>query len=392
MVTMRASTRAAAAAALLAASAGASAVHIANNNSHEPRRAAAECSDVHIFLARGNNEPYPGRQGDLVAAICKGVDSCDYEDLLYSARYTDLYCQIVYDGVIAGHTQLAAYASRCPKSKLVLGGYSVGAQVITDILAGAGGTFYNGCVQPSAPPLSRENAPGNMIAAVLVSGNVRHTGGEPFNTGTGSGMSGMFPRTGDQKAALDGWADILRDECIETDPICGNKSLKDGAVVADHLSYFARLTGDFAQWVQKKAQLDTGGSFVTAIPTSVSGTVQDYATIGTETPSGGVTMSPDWTKSTAVVAATTTDKPTSSSTDKASSSAATSSSPASSSTPGQSSGSTTAPPASTTPTPTDPVQGNVSPSSTPPPNAAARLSGAAWALVASGLSALVFAL
>ncbi|KAJ1337825.1 acetylxylan esterase [Microdochium nivale] len=162
MVSIKNSTKAAAAAALLARSAVASAVDVPPTLDNQPRQAAPECAAVHIFLARGNNEPYPGRQGGLVAAICKGVDSCDYEDLLYSARYTDLYCQIVYDGVIAGHQQLAAYASRCPDSKLVLGGYSVGGQIVTDILAGAGGTFYNGCVQPEAPPLRRDTAPGNM--------------------------------------------------------------------------------------------------------------------------------------------------------------------------------------------------------------------------------------
>ncbi|KAJ1337826.1 hypothetical protein MN608_00682 [Microdochium nivale] len=123
-------------------------------------------------------------------------------------------------------------------------------------------------------------------------------------------MSGLFPRVGAMRETLDGWADILRDECIDTDPICGSKKVKDGASVLAHTSYFERLTGDFAKWVQEKARLDTGSGFVTAIPTSISGTVQDYATIGTETPSGSVTLSPDWTKTTDVVAATsTTTKP-----------------------------------------------------------------------------------
>jgi len=378
MVSIRQSTRiAAAAAALLASPATASAVNVAHI-ANEPR-AAAECHDTHIFLARGNNEPYPGRQGGLVAAICKGVDSCDYEDLIYSARYTDLYCQIVYDGVIAGHQQLAAYASRCPKSKLILGGYSVGGQVITDILAGAGGTFYNGCNQPEMPALSRDNAPGNMIAAVLVSGNVRHTGDQSYNTGTGSSMSGLFPRTDVMRAALDNWADILRDECIETDPICGSKTIKQGAVLADHLSYFERLTGDFASWVQKKAKLDTGSDFVTAIPTSISGTVQDYATIGTETPSGGVTMSPDWTKATEVTAAATTAEPSSSTKSLDSSSVATTSSASITS-------------VTESPSATDPVKGNVSATSTPPPNAAARPAGVAWVMAACGLGALALVL
>jgi hypothetical protein len=130
--------------------------------SHNLPRQSSSCSDVHIFLARGNNEPYPGRQGALVSAICDGLCSCDYEDLIYSALYTDLYCQTVYDGTIAGHVQMAEYASRCPNSKLILSGYSQGGQVATDILGGAGGVLFNGCVQPTLPPLDRSTAPGSQ--------------------------------------------------------------------------------------------------------------------------------------------------------------------------------------------------------------------------------------
>lgn len=125
-------------------------------------RTTSDCADLHLFLARGNNEPYPGRQSNLVEAVCDGLSSCDYEDLIYSALYTDLYCQSAYDGTIAGHTQMAAYANRCPDSKLVLGGYSQGAQIVTDILGGAGGVFFNDCVQPAIPAMSRDTAPGNM--------------------------------------------------------------------------------------------------------------------------------------------------------------------------------------------------------------------------------------
>lgn len=130
--------------------------------SDTPRRDTTKCDDVHIFLARGNNEPYPGRQSNLVEAVCENLSGCDYEDLIYNAAYSALYCQTVYDGVVAGHVQMAEYANRCPDSKIVLGGYSQGAQIITDILGGAGGTLYNGCVQPDVAALSRDNAPGNM--------------------------------------------------------------------------------------------------------------------------------------------------------------------------------------------------------------------------------------
>jgi hypothetical protein len=118
------------------------------------------CDDIHFFLARGNNEPYPGRQGQLVAATCDGLASCGYEDLIYSALFTDLSCQTTYDGAIAGHVQMTAYAQRCPNSKLILAGYSQGGQIAGDILGGGGGVSFNGCVQPDTPPLDRTTTPG----------------------------------------------------------------------------------------------------------------------------------------------------------------------------------------------------------------------------------------
>jgi len=127
------------------------------------------CDDVHFFLARGNNEPYPGRQGDLVAATCDGLASCGYENLIYSALFTDLSCQSTYDGAVAGHTQLTSYAERCPDSKLILAGYSQGGQIVADILGGGGGVSFNGCIQPSTPALDPNTSPGNRRKFAYVS-------------------------------------------------------------------------------------------------------------------------------------------------------------------------------------------------------------------------------
>jgi hypothetical protein len=121
----------------------------------------AVCDDVHFFLARGNNEPYPGRQGMLVEATCNGLASCGYEDLYYSALYTDLSCQTTYDGSVAGHVQMTTYAEKCPHSKIILAGYSQGGQIAGDILGGGGGLSFNGCEQRETPALDPDSSPGN---------------------------------------------------------------------------------------------------------------------------------------------------------------------------------------------------------------------------------------
>lgn len=89
--------------------------------------AAAACDDVHIFLARGTNEEYPGRQISVVYAICNGTGdaACGYEDVQYPATLVlPEYCTSEGLGVTQGTAQIEAYAASCPDSQLVLSGYS----------------------------------------------------------------------------------------------------------------------------------------------------------------------------------------------------------------------------------------------------------------------------
>jgi acetylxylan esterase len=122
------------------------------------------CTSVHIFLARGTGEPYPGRQSTLTSAICSKLPSCDYEDIVYPASNVPSYCVSVQGGKMNGTAQILAYAERCPSSKLVLSGYSQGGQVVGDILGGGGGYLFNECEQPSSPELSRTTSAGDKSA------------------------------------------------------------------------------------------------------------------------------------------------------------------------------------------------------------------------------------
>ncbi|EMC94548.1 carbohydrate esterase family 5 protein [Baudoinia panamericana UAMH 10762] len=263
------------------------------------------CDDVHFFLARGNNEPYPGRQAALVQATCDGIKNCGYENLYFSALYTDLYCQTAYDGAVAGHVQMTAYAERCPNSKLILAGYSQGGQIASDILGGGGGYSFNGCYQPQTPPLNRSTSPGNKIAAVIIFGDTRHTANQPYNYGNGSNLQGYFPRPDYQVQNLLSYAPIMRNWCVSTDPICAANQTWFSET--SHLSYYNTDSQAAASWIQSVASLSLNDpSFTTSIFTSYSGTVQNYATVGTATPSGTVTTDATWTQMTTYSACTAT--------------------------------------------------------------------------------------
>lgn len=118
------------------------------------------CSQTHIFLAEENNEPYPGRQGVLVNAICSGLNRCDYEYILFYNPAESSYCDSVTEGTANGIAQITASNQRCPDAKLVVSGCSQGVHIVGDILGGGGSTFLNGCQQKYNAALNINSAAG----------------------------------------------------------------------------------------------------------------------------------------------------------------------------------------------------------------------------------------
>lgn len=104
---------------------------------------STDCHDIHIFLARGNNEVAGAatRQTLVVQAVCDGRESCGWEDIDYDNPTDNKYAEACHEGAVNGLKQIRSYGEDCPDSKLVLTGYSQGAHVIGDMLGGGGGTF-----------------------------------------------------------------------------------------------------------------------------------------------------------------------------------------------------------------------------------------------------------
>ncbi|RBR14510.1 hypothetical protein FVER53590_03351 [Fusarium verticillioides] len=205
----------------------------------------APCQNVHIFLARGIDEPYSGRQSSIVSAVCSGLTSCGYEDINYPANF-NTYCTSIYAGITGGLSQITAYANRCPDSKLVLSGYSQGAQLFGDMLGGGGGQSL-GCTQQSNSSLNPVTSPGNKIAAVLFFGDPRHTANQAYNTGTGSSRNGINPRTGAQLTSLNRYSNKIRSWCLAGDNVCAQ-----GTDPGAHTSYFNVFSREAGAWVKTK--------------------------------------------------------------------------------------------------------------------------------------------
>lgn len=159
------------------------------------------CHDVHVFTARGSYEGYSNsdnRQNNLIVPeVCKSRNSCGYEDIVYPATIGDDYCGSQTQGVNNGLNQLREYTSRCPNSKIVLTGFSQGAQVIGDILGSSGGPTCNagnGPLNPTQSPGNKsetdnrmetnEIADGLQVKAVTLFGDTRRTPGQGYNKGS----------------------------------------------------------------------------------------------------------------------------------------------------------------------------------------------------------------
>ncbi|KLU83801.1 hypothetical protein MAPG_02852 [Magnaporthiopsis poae ATCC 64411] len=205
------------------------------------------CQAVHVFLARGSNEPYPGRQSKIVSAVCNGISSCGYEDIKYPATFQN-YCSSVSTGVANGIAQITAYAARCPNAKLVLTGYSQGGQLVGDILGG-GGARLQDCTQPPSMGLNPATSPGNKIAAALLFGDVRHAANQPYNTGTGASGNGMWRREGSQLQSLNRFSSVLRSWCLAGDTVCNTAGRFDPQA---HTSYFDIFSNEAGAWVKAK--------------------------------------------------------------------------------------------------------------------------------------------
>lgn len=140
---------------------------------------STDCHDIHIFLARGNNEVAgeATRQTHVVQAVCDGRESCGWEDIDYDNPMDNKYAEACHQGAVSGLKQIRSYGEDCPDSKLVLTGYSQGAHVIGDMLGGGGGTFETmgggehmgeNSTEDYVEGLDRDSSPGNQSKCNLL--------------------------------------------------------------------------------------------------------------------------------------------------------------------------------------------------------------------------------
>ncbi|BBH71387.1 serine esterase [Actinoplanes sp. OR16] len=186
---------------------------------------ANACPDVEVLGARGTTER-PGF-GVLLGPLADRITG----DLPQTVRATAVdypasfaYTASVRQGVRDLTAKVQRTSAACPETRFVLMGYSQGADVVGDAIAGGLDT-------------------GN-VASVLLFGDPTFTAGEPFNVTNGN-RSGVFPRGRGRLAEVAG---RTRSFCNRNDRFC-----QGGTSLAAHLDY-AKNIGDATAFTAGRLQ------------------------------------------------------------------------------------------------------------------------------------------
>jgi hypothetical protein len=102
----------------------------------------ANCDDVVLFMARGNDAPYhDSRTFPVVESTCAKLKaqgtSCDYMDIQFDVTLGGNFCNQIQEGARNGISQITSFNAKCPNTKIVINGYSEGSNVVGDVLGGA---------------------------------------------------------------------------------------------------------------------------------------------------------------------------------------------------------------------------------------------------------------
>jgi len=199
------------------------------------------CAAVNLIVARASTEaPGEGVTQSLATQIVNSsTQTVSQEAVVYPATLTN-YASSESQGVTNAEQELTAAVQNCPNQKQVLLGYSQGAQVSMDVVAG------NSEVGRAVAPVS--TAISSHVVAIANFGDPGHVVGQPWDLGTAT-VRGLFPRSSAQVALLAafGGSGKIAAWCDSGDPYCAS-----GHKLTVHLTYLDRYQDAAASFVLGK--------------------------------------------------------------------------------------------------------------------------------------------
>lgn len=214
----------------------------------EPIVDPLECTPYLVITARGTGEPH---KKQLLAPVVKAIkkahpDEVKHIDLDYPAD-TD-----VKEGGTLGARMLVdtlnVQSVACPEQGFVLLGYSQGALIIGDVLAGPEARL----VGPTVGEVT--DFASTRILAVAFYGNPRFVGSEAYDFGSfNEATNGLLPRP---PGSLDRYLLRLRDFCVSGDFICQSSLELDDM---GHIAYYSNgMQQEGAAFALTRLRLSSG--------------------------------------------------------------------------------------------------------------------------------------
>jgi len=200
-----------------------------------------ECSDIHILVGRGSKEPQGmGGTGKLAKAIQAQMKGVTTEAVIYPAELSP-YPPSSSAGAKAVVKQVTAYVKACPKSKLILMGYSQGADIVGSAMCGHG--------LKGAKKMSLEV--GKNIKAAVMFGDPRYSPKKSWDAGTAkqSGKGGMIKPL---MTSCPGYEGRIISFCDTGDTFCDSGRGQDGSKI--HGGYLKKYTKDATSFIMSKVK------------------------------------------------------------------------------------------------------------------------------------------
>lgn len=200
------------------------------------------CAAVNIITARASTEAQgEGITGSLVTQIVNSsTQTVSREAVVYPATLNN-YVSSESQGVTNAEQELTTAVQNCPNQKEVLLGYSQGAEVSMDVIAG-NSELSGGTVAPVSTSIS------SHVVAIANFGDPGHVVNQPWDLGTAT-ANGLFPRSTSQLQLLSafGGSSKIASWCDSGDPYCAG-----GFNLNTHLTYLNRYQNAAASFVLSK--------------------------------------------------------------------------------------------------------------------------------------------
>ncbi|KAI2633965.1 cutinase-domain-containing protein [Xylaria nigripes] len=176
--------------------------------------ARQSCPGVYVFGARETTVPPGyGTAGGLVTQVVAANPGAQSEAINYPACGGQPACGgVSYDqsaaqGTTAVISAVNSLNSRCPDTKIVLIGYSQGAQIMDNALCGGSGATLSGAALQA-------------VKAAIFMGDPHNVAGLPYNVGTCTAGGFAARPAGFQCSPAS--ANIIKSYCDAADPYCCN--------------------------------------------------------------------------------------------------------------------------------------------------------------------------